>query len=298
MVINSVKGLGESLVSGKATPDIFVVDKITGTVLKRNYTFREFTTTNRDSVVESKLITLTDSQINDLTTLGLQIEKGFGKPQDIEWACIENEVYILQSRPVITLLSRHDIWNQRSPAQISIEQPIIEKKLRNKKQGIKKDENLRYSKAKTLRSDWENHILPALIGEINTFKNLDLDLMSLSDLALIFPKVIAANRYHLRLRMEVSGIIDSSIDRLNAYLAEIDFLTAEKYPMLLVGFKNTDTESKLALIKIAENTPQKILEILKKGPDDLKILEKTEYLNYLRKTWRKAQNLAFPTTLI
>lgn len=88
MMIESVFGLGESLVSGKITPDNFVLDKN----LKIKY-----------KTIQNKP-TLTDRQIKDLADLCLRIEKLFKSPQDIEWAIDENsKIWILQSRPITTL---------------------------------------------------------------------------------------------------------------------------------------------------------------------------------------------------
>lgn len=47
--------------------------------------------------------TLTDKQILQLATIGLQIEKYYGTYQDVEWGIQGNELYILQSRSITTL---------------------------------------------------------------------------------------------------------------------------------------------------------------------------------------------------
>jgi len=46
---------------------------------------------------------LTDAQIVRLARLGRQIEAHFGQPQDIEWCLVEDELHIVQSRPITTL---------------------------------------------------------------------------------------------------------------------------------------------------------------------------------------------------
>ena len=71
MVIESVKGLGEKLVSGKVTPKTEIISK-----------------RGRHTGIE-KLV--------------LEIEKHFGFPVDVEWTQIGKKVYILQSRPITTL---------------------------------------------------------------------------------------------------------------------------------------------------------------------------------------------------
>lgn len=93
IVINSTFGIGESLVSGTVTGDIFVVG-VDGKVKEM-----KFQNENKR--------TLDDDLISHLHAIGKRIEDIFGSPQDIEWAIIDREIYILQSRP-ITVVSRHE----------------------------------------------------------------------------------------------------------------------------------------------------------------------------------------------
>ena len=46
---------------------------------------------------------LTDAQVVRLAQLGRRIEAHFGCPQDIEWCLTDNDVQIVQSRPITTL---------------------------------------------------------------------------------------------------------------------------------------------------------------------------------------------------
>ena len=46
---------------------------------------------------------LTDSQVQQIATLGRQIEAHFGAPQDIEWCLVDGGFQIVQSRPITTL---------------------------------------------------------------------------------------------------------------------------------------------------------------------------------------------------
>ena len=279
VVINSIHGLGEGLVSGKTTPDVFIVDRESREILKRNLAFRDIKALPNpphEPKDEKDLISLTDHQIHELVELGLSIEEGFGEPQDIEWTIVGNEIHILQSRPVFTLLSRHDIWRQRSPAQISIEKPVIEKRLKEKRQRVNVDKEARYLKATELRTDWDGKIMPNFVDEINEFKKLVFTSMSDLDLASSFRDVVSANRAHFRIRIMVGGLIDSSIKRLEMYLEGVDFLTPEQYPMLLVGFPNKDSESDAALQKLASQTSPEILNVLRNGPEALKDLEKID----------------------
>ncbi len=46
---------------------------------------------------------LTDDERNQLVTLANRIEAFYKKPEDIEWAIVDGQVYLLQSRPITTM---------------------------------------------------------------------------------------------------------------------------------------------------------------------------------------------------
>jgi len=87
MVIESVFGLGEQVVSGEVTPDHYVVDRA-GNI-------------KREHIVNTRV--LEPEEIRQLVELGRKLEAYFGKPQDIEWGMENGNIYLLQSRPVTTL---------------------------------------------------------------------------------------------------------------------------------------------------------------------------------------------------
>ena len=85
LTIEAASGLGENVVSGIVNPERVVVKKM------------------HKQVIEKLSLTgkvLTDKEINELIEIGLKIEKFYGSPQDIEWAIKNNQIYILQSRPI------------------------------------------------------------------------------------------------------------------------------------------------------------------------------------------------------
>ena len=84
MLIEAVYGLGEQVVSGEVTPDHYVVDR-KGREKKSE--------TPHGGVLEG-------SELSRIAELALQLENHYGKPQDIEWAIFQNDVYLLQSRPI------------------------------------------------------------------------------------------------------------------------------------------------------------------------------------------------------
>jgi pyruvate,water dikinase len=113
LLIESVWGLGEGIVSGCVTPDNFTVDKTTHEILEENISEKEtmfvrnFSLKGVDEleVPESKRNSrvLTDMELEELVNLAVKLEKFFGKPQDVEWAIVHGKVNLLQSRPITTL---------------------------------------------------------------------------------------------------------------------------------------------------------------------------------------------------
>jgi pyruvate, water dikinase len=121
IVIEAVRGLGEALVSGQVTPDMYVVDKASLAVRERTVVEqpRELvhacgaasglhTNEWRDvSAVRRTRPKLNDDEIARLAAIVRRVEQHYGSPQDIEWAEEGGEFYIVQSRPITTLAQAH-----------------------------------------------------------------------------------------------------------------------------------------------------------------------------------------------
>ncbi|CUH95837.1 putative phosphoenolpyruvate synthase [Propionispora sp. 2/2-37] len=108
--IDASFGLGETLVAGLVNADIYkvregrIVDKKISTKKLAIYALKEGGTEEREIEPERQnQETLTDEQILQLERMGRKIEAYFGRPQDIEWCLYEDNVYIVQSRPITTL---------------------------------------------------------------------------------------------------------------------------------------------------------------------------------------------------
>lgn len=110
MVVESGWGCGEMVVSGKITPDHFVVSREEPfTVLERLPGKKDILlrggesgpVTEKTPLGQIEEYSLTDDQLVRLCQMGIEIEHHFGCPQDIEWALDkENNFFILQSRPI------------------------------------------------------------------------------------------------------------------------------------------------------------------------------------------------------
>ncbi len=87
MVVEAVRGIGEQVVSGEVTPDHYTLDR-KGKV-------------KREKIVDDRV--LADEELQRLGDLGRQLEERHGVAQDIEWAIVGEEIYLLQSRPVTTM---------------------------------------------------------------------------------------------------------------------------------------------------------------------------------------------------
>jgi pyruvate, water dikinase len=110
IIIESVYGLGEGIVSGKIKPDSYEVSRDLEILEKKVADKKIALTRNSQGEVEqinlkpeiSKSQVLEESEINSLTHLAIKIEDHYQKPQDIEFAIESGEIYIVQSRPITT----------------------------------------------------------------------------------------------------------------------------------------------------------------------------------------------------
>ena len=110
ITIEAAWGLGSALVSGEVTPDRWVVGKITGEISVRDISDKAIRHAQAPAggveelaVEESRRreACLSDEELQSLRAIGRQIERHYGRPQDIEWAIDRHtrEILLLQSRP-------------------------------------------------------------------------------------------------------------------------------------------------------------------------------------------------------
>lgn len=112
LIIEAGFGLGEAIVSGSITPDSYVIEKSSWSVLDINVNtqekglFRKVEGGNEWRDIpesEGSKQALTYEQIIELAKLVVNIEKHYGFPVDVEWAREKKNFYIVQSRPITTL---------------------------------------------------------------------------------------------------------------------------------------------------------------------------------------------------
>ncbi|MFA5233479.1 MAG: phosphoenolpyruvate synthase [Sulfurimonas sp.] len=123
ILINSIWGLGENVVSGRVNADEFFIFKPTlkkgiNTILKRSlgskkekmlYSKNAHTLNVETSQEEQNSFSISDSEAIELAKQAVIIEEHYGRPMDIEWAKDGNDskLYIVQARPE-TVMSKLD----------------------------------------------------------------------------------------------------------------------------------------------------------------------------------------------
>src|SRR2546425_3668873 len=114
VVIESVLGQGEELVSGRVTPDTFILNKRTGMIRERRIAEkRKMKVPNPHGVGLAEVAiprrlrqaqSLKASELIELWSLARKLEAHYNHPQDFEWAVVEDgTIYLLQTRPVTVL---------------------------------------------------------------------------------------------------------------------------------------------------------------------------------------------------
>ncbi|MGI2327493.1 phosphoenolpyruvate synthase [Planococcus sp. YIM B11945] len=108
--IDASYGLGEALVAGLVTADLYQVRE--GQIVKKQvstkelaiYSLPEGGTITKSLPLEAQIAqALPDNQILELAAISQQIETHYGSAQDIEWAYANKQFFILQSRPITSL---------------------------------------------------------------------------------------------------------------------------------------------------------------------------------------------------
>ncbi len=114
IIIESVYGLGEGIVSGKISPDRHIVSQ-DFKIIEQTIANKKIALT-RDSggqQIEVKLTpqrstsqVLKNFEIHKLAEFAIRLEDHYKKPQDIEFAIEGEEIFIVQTRPITTIDKR------------------------------------------------------------------------------------------------------------------------------------------------------------------------------------------------
>ncbi|MFW6283139.1 MAG: phosphoenolpyruvate synthase [Minisyncoccales bacterium] len=114
IIIEAVFGLGEGIVSGKITPDNYLVSR--DLEIKEKKQSNKKIALTRNSAGDTQIINLSqevsnrqvlsDYEITRLAEFAIKIENHYKKPQDIEFAIENDSIYIVQARPITTMGNR------------------------------------------------------------------------------------------------------------------------------------------------------------------------------------------------
>jgi phosphohistidine swiveling domain-containing protein len=106
LLVEASWGLGESVVSGRVTPDRYHVDRETGVVLERHIATKEtlWSPDGPQPVPDERRNEpcLDDARLGELAELGRRIETLYGDARDVEWAWADGRFWVLQARPITT----------------------------------------------------------------------------------------------------------------------------------------------------------------------------------------------------
>ncbi len=169
-VIEAVYGLNQGLVDGSVEPDRWILDRATGREVSHRTSRREERVMPAGRVVKTEPLPedlqeeppLNPDELQRVFELVLRTEKLFGAPQDVEWTWKDDELYLLQSRPITTLFSGAPedkrVWYL----------------------GLRKS----FDFLKNLRDKVENRRLPAMQRTANELAGIDVAALSDGELSL------------------------------------------------------------------------------------------------------------------
>lgn len=120
IMIEAAFGLGEAVVSGELTPDMYLLDKGSLSLLEKKVATQDWQLVRnpdgRDRKRKNIKVSipsadqcrqkLADKDIAALAKIAKMIEDLYKCPQDIEWAKEQGNIYIVQTRPITTLNSK------------------------------------------------------------------------------------------------------------------------------------------------------------------------------------------------
>ena len=130
LVIEAAFGLGEVVVGGSVSPDYYEIDKATLKLKEARVSHKNFKIVRDQkgeniridlSSKEAEQKVLSEEEIMEIAKLGLKIEEHYGSPQDTEWAIEGDNSYMVQSRPITTLIKTGEEIGEKSELEESKE---------------------------------------------------------------------------------------------------------------------------------------------------------------------------------
>lgn len=164
LVIESIYGLNQGLVDGLLEPDRWFLDRTSLKILSHAAARRDKILVAIEPGTQVKPLSkekasqppLTNEDVLRISTMALEAEKVFGRPQDMEWTIRDGKLIVLQSRPVTTLEPSQG--EDKRTWYLSLRRSF---------------ENLRH-----LREKIEHHLIPAMVREAAQMAGQDLKTLS------------------------------------------------------------------------------------------------------------------------
>lgn len=133
MLLNASWGLGEAIVGGEVTPDQWILDKNSQTVIEERIACKEVMTVLKGRGItlekvpdnQQEQLTLDSEEVSRLQALGKQVEAYFGSPQDIEWSCKAGQVFLVQTRPITSLYPLPELVDKQKGIRIYVNFSLV-----------------------------------------------------------------------------------------------------------------------------------------------------------------------------
>ena len=128
LIIEAAWGLGEVVVGGQVTPDRYEVNKQSLAISQKVVGPKSFELVRDAQTGETVRVdlprdranaeVLSEREVHDLAELGKRDEAHYKAPQDIEWAIERGAIFIVQTRPVTTLVEKSKAAEKPEKARI------------------------------------------------------------------------------------------------------------------------------------------------------------------------------------
>ncbi|MDD1675434.1 MAG: phosphoenolpyruvate synthase, partial [Methanomicrobiales archaeon] len=133
-IVEGSWGLGEAIVSGSVSPDKYVYDRRKGKIVDQVIGTKKIAIvpdgkkgTREEELPPDKQESpaLSPEEVKKLAEFGKIAEDHYGIPQDVEWAIVQDKIYILQSRPITTIKGKAAPEKVMKEKEVSSEGKIL-----------------------------------------------------------------------------------------------------------------------------------------------------------------------------